>query len=130
MEAHIKEHPGWFHRFDVSWTPTVLIMDSTGTERFRIEGYLPKVEFRAHLELGLARLAFKKKEWSDAEKKYAEVLGRYPDFSVAAEARYWIGVSQYQRTHDPKFLVQTARDMMEKFPQSVWTMRTSVWAGE
>src|SRR5689334_6816478 len=50
VEAHIKEHPAWFKRFDVNWTPTVLILDSQGKERHRIEGYLPKEEFEAQLE--------------------------------------------------------------------------------
>jgi hypothetical protein len=52
LEAHIKEHPAYFHRFDAVWTPTVLVMDSDGTERLRVEGYLPKEEFRSHLEMG------------------------------------------------------------------------------
>ncbi len=102
-------------------------MDSAGAERYRIEGYLPKPEFRAHLELGLARLAFKQKNWMDAEKKYAEVLVHHPKSSVAAEAQYWTGVSQYQRTHDPKILEQTAKSLKEKFAQNIWAQKASVW---
>jgi hypothetical protein len=49
----------------------VVILDSDGDERFRIEGYLPKHEFRAQLELALARVAFMNKKWAEAEK--------YPD---------------------------------------------------
>jgi hypothetical protein len=127
VEAHIKEHPAWFHRFDVSWTPTVLIMDSDGVERYRIEGYLPKPEFRAELELGLARLAFKRKNWSDAETKYGEIAEHYPDSAVAPEAQYWTGVSQYQRTHDPAILTQTGKRLAEKYPTSIWTKKGSVW---
>jgi hypothetical protein len=127
VEAHIKEHPAWFHRFDVSWTPTVLIADSNGLERYRIEGYLPKAEFRAQLELGLARVAFKNKKWSDAEKEYGEVVERHPSSSVAAEAEYWEGVSNYQANHDPKVLNETARKLTHKHPQSVWTEKASVW---
>jgi len=63
----------WFHRFDALWTPTILIMDSGGVERSRIEGYLPKNWFRARLEMGLARVAFMQKKWADAEKIYAAV---------------------------------------------------------
>ncbi len=127
MGAHIKERPAWFHRFDVSWTPTVLILDPEGVERFRMEGYLPKPEFRAALELGLGRLAFKLKEWTEAEREYGQVVERYPDSSVAPEALYWTGVSQYQRTHDPKILTQTGKDLSEKYPESIWTQKASVW---
>jgi len=64
LEAHIKEHPVYFHRFDALWTPSVIILDWKGNERFRMEGYLPKDEFRAQLELGLARVAFMNKNWA------------------------------------------------------------------
>ena len=127
VEAHIKEHPAWFHRFDVSWTPTVLIMDSGGVERYRIEGYLPKTEFLAELHLGLAREAFKQKNWSDAETKYREVVDRFPNSAAAPEAQYWTGVSQYQRTHDPAILKQTGKQLAEKYPTSIWTRKGSVW---
>jgi len=40
------------------WTPTILVMDANGVERYRIEGYLPKNWFRARLEMGLGRVAF------------------------------------------------------------------------
>jgi thioredoxin-related protein len=40
VEAHIKEHPAWFHRFAAVWTPTVLLLDADGKERVRLEGYL------------------------------------------------------------------------------------------
>jgi acetolactate synthase I/II/III large subunit len=58
VTAHIKEHSAYFHRFDVLWTPTVLILDANGIERARNEGYLPNSEFRAQLEMGLARIVF------------------------------------------------------------------------
>ena len=89
VSAHIKEHPVYFHRFDALWTPTVLILDSDGIERARVEGYLPKLEFRAYLEMGMARIAFMHKKWADAECGYADVVERYPDSVSAPEAVYW-----------------------------------------
>jgi len=129
VEAHIKEHPAWFHRFDVSWTPSVLVLSPAGSEVFRIEGYLEKPEFRAELELGLARVAFKAKKWQDAEKGYAAIVERYPTSFVAAEAGYWAGVSQYQRTHDHTVLNETARRLAAGFPDSVWAQKSSPWLG-
>lgn len=82
--------------FDVLWTPTALIMDPKGKERFRIEGYLPKSEFRAQLELGLARIAFMHKQWAEAERTYAGVAERYLETVAAPEAVYWRGVSRYK----------------------------------
>lgn len=128
LEAHIKEHPAYFHRFDALWTPTVLILDSDGVERARIEGYLPKEEFRAQLEMGLARVAFMHKHWAEAEETYAEVLERYPDSQSAPEALYWKGVSHYKATNDHTVLGELPGEFKEKYPNSLWAMKTAAWS--
>ena len=128
MEAHIKEHPAYFHRFDAVWTPTVLILDPQGEERWRVEGYLPKKEFRAQLEMGLARVAFMSKQWADAEQRYARVIEHYGDTVAAPEAVYWRGVSQYKRTNDHTVLGEVAEQLKQKYGDSVWAQKASVWS--
>jgi len=128
LEAHIKEHPAYFHRFDALWTPTVLILDSNGVERQRIEGYLPKDEFRAQLELGLARVAFMHKRWADAEQRYTQVVERYPDSKAAPEAVYWRGVSRYKATNDHTVLGQVPEQLKGEYADSVWALKASVWS--
>lgn len=127
LEAHIKEHAAYFRRFDALWTPTVLVLDSGGKERFRIEGYLPRDEFRAHLEMGLARVSFAGKKWAEAERRYAEILGRYPDSKAAPEALYWRGVSQYRATNDHTVLGELPGQFREKYPDSVWALKAIPW---
>ena len=127
VEAHIKEHPAYFHRFDALWTPTVLIMDSDGKERWRIEGYLPKTEFRAQLELGLARVDFMHKHWSEAERRYAGIAERYPETFAAPEAIYWRVISRYKATNDHNVLVVAAEELSQKYPDSEWSVRASVF---
>ena len=61
-------------------------MDSQGTERDRIEGYLPKNWFRARLEMGLPRIQFMHKKFADAEKLYAAVIDQHGDTGVVPEA--------------------------------------------
>ena len=128
LEAHIKEHPKYFHRFDAVWTPTILVMDSEGMERFRIEGYLSKDEFRAHLEMGLARISFMDKKWADAGRQYSEIAERYPDAKVAPEAIYWKGVCRYKETNDHTALGQVAEELKAKYADSVWALKSSVWS--
>ncbi|HSE15415.1 MAG TPA: thioredoxin fold domain-containing protein [Pyrinomonadaceae bacterium] len=128
LEAHIKEHPAYFHRFDSVWTPSVIILDPNGKERFRIEGYLPKDEFRAHLELGLARVAFMSKDFADAERRFTEVLERYPQSKAAPEALYWKGVSRYKTTNDHTVLGELSEQFQENYPDSVWAEKTAAWA--
>ena len=109
------------------WTPTVLILDANGVERYRNEGYLPKDEFRAQLELGLAAAAFTNKHWADAEARYAAVLDRYPNSKAAPEALYWKGVSHYKATNDHTVLGELATQLPQRYPDSIWALKTAAW---
>ena len=127
LSAHIKEHPAYFHRFDALWTPSVAILDANGDEQFRIEGYLPKDEFRAQLELALARLSFMSKQWAEAERRYTSVLDRFPDSKAAPEALYWKGVSHYKATNDHTILGELPGMFRDKYPDSIWALKTLAW---
>ncbi|MGQ0761843.1 MAG: hypothetical protein ACT4OT_07495 [Acidobacteriota bacterium] len=128
LEAHIKEHPAYFKRFDAVWTPTILVMDSKGVERYRIEGYLPKEWFRARLEMGIARVAFMHKKFADAQKLYAEVSDRFGSLDLAAEAIYFRDVCKYKATNDHTSLGEAAKELAEKFPEDEWRLKSLPWA--
>jgi len=103
-------------------------MDSGGKERWRVEGYLPRNEFRAQLEMGLARISFMDKHWADAEQRYDQVIERYTETAAAPEAVYWKGISQYKRTNDHTVLAGVAQELGAKYPESVWAQKAIVWA--
>ena len=124
----MKENPKNFHRFNVVWTPTVLVMDPKGDERSRLEGYLSKEEFQAHLEMGLSRVAFMQKNWGDAERRYDSIIERYPKSIYAPQAVYWRGVSRYSESHDGAELANTAKVLAEKYPGTEWALRSVPWA--
>jgi TolA-binding protein len=105
----------------------VVILDPNGKERFRIDGYLPRDEFRAQLELGLARVAFMSKKWADAERRYIEVLERYPNTHAAPEALYWKGVSHYKTTNDHTVLGELPGQFRQQYPWSIWALKTAAW---
>ena len=127
---HIKENPRNFHRFDAVWTPTVVVMDPEGKERWRLEGYLPKDDFRAFLEMGLARVAFIKKDWADAERRYTAVIDNHPDSHYAPQAAYYRGVSRYSASHDAAELANTATVLSENYAGNEWQLRSIPWQGE
>jgi outer membrane protein assembly factor BamD (BamD/ComL family) len=102
-------------------------MDPEGTERWRLEGYLPKDEFRAFLEMGLARVEFMQKKFADAERRYADVVVHYPNSTYAPEAVYWMGVSRYSGSHDGTALGASAQELAKKYPDSQWAMRSLPW---
>ena len=105
----------------------MVILDSNGNERFRIDGYLPREEFRAQLELGLARIAFMSKRFADAERLYASVLDRFPNTHAAPEALYWKGVSHYKATNDHTVLGELPDQFRQKYPNSIWALKTAAW---
>jgi thioredoxin family protein len=130
LHVHIKDNPKNFHRFEAVWTPTVMVMDPDGHERWRLEGYLPKEEFQTYLELGLARVAFMKKDWSAAEHHFSTVLDQHPNSKFVPVAVYYKGVSRYSASHDGGELAQTAATLSEKFPGNEWQLRSQPWLRE
>ena len=123
--AHIKEQPQTFDRFNAQWTPTIVVADEKGTERHRIEGFLPAEDFLAQLQLGLAHATRLGGNFAEAEKRYRELAGGSDD--VAAESLYWAGVSKYKATNDAAALGDTAAEFTKRFTDSAWAKKSSVW---
>lgn len=123
--AHVKENQAAFERFNAQWTPTILVLDAKGTERHRIEGFLPADDFSAQLRIGLAHAARLSGNFADAETRYRELAGGNDD--VAAESLYWAGVSRYKATNDANALGETAKAFKERFADSAWAKKSSVW---
>lgn len=103
-------------------------MDAEGHERWRLEGYYPKDEFQAQLMMGLARVATMQKKWDEAERWYAQIVERFGSTKVAPEALYWRDVAKYNQTHDYVPLQSVAKELRERYPDSEWTVKASVWA--
>ena len=127
VEAHVKEHPAWFKRFEAVWTPTVLLFDSEGRERVRLEGFLEKADFDAWLRCGLGRLAVMRKKWAEAERWYDEVATRFGDSHYGGEATYWRGVARYSATHDHGLLPALAAELQQRYPGTVWASKSIPW---
>ena len=107
----------------------MIVAEPDGTERYRFEGYLPPEDVMAHLALGLAKAAFARGDWAEAERGFRTVLERHPDSELAPEALYWAGVSRYKATNDASALQETARAFQERYRDSSWAKKSSVWAG-
>ncbi len=129
VKIHIKEQPAVFGRFGARWTPTLLVLDSDGVERHRLQGFLPADDLLAQLELGLAHSAFARQQWAQAEQHYRQVVAQFPKTEAAPEALYWAGVSKYKATNDPAALRNTAQQFKEKYTGTSWATKASVWAG-
>ena len=105
----------------------MLVTDPKGNERSRLEGYLPKDEFRVSLEMALARVAVMRKDWADAERRYKSVVENSPDSQFAPEAVYWRGVSRYKATNDHEALGEVAKIFGQKYRDSIQALKSQPW---
>lgn len=104
------------------------MLDADGTERYRFEGYLPAPEFLAQLEFGLAKRAFAREQWAEAERAFRAIVQRFPDSDAAPESLYWAGVAKYKASGQPGALKETAALLQQRYPDNVWATKASVWA--
>jgi TolA-binding protein len=131
VRVHVRDQADEFKRlgarFNAQWTPTILIVDADGTERHRIEGFIPADDFLSQLALGLAKSAFGRGDFPTAQRLFREVRERYPESDAAPEAQYWEGVSRYKETGDATALAETARRFDQRYSTSAWAKKASVW---
>ena len=78
--------------------------------------------------MGIARVAFMHKKFADAQKLYAEVVERFGNLALAAEASYWRAVSQYKATNDHTALGEVAKELAGKFPEDEWRLKSLPWS--
>jgi TolA-binding protein len=131
VRVHVREQKNEYkrlgERYDAQWTPTILILDSEGQERHRIEGFLPVDDFQSQVALGLAKSAFQRKDYTEAERRYREIVDHFPSTDAAAEALYWAGVSKYKGSGDASALKATGAAFHERYQDTAWAKKASVW---
>ena len=127
VRQHVKTHPDAMARFEVQWTPTILVLDSSGKERHRIEGFLETQPFLAQLRLGLGKAAMANQQW-DAAERFFEDAASSGDADVGPEGAYWAGVTRYKSSNDPSHLGATHKRLSENFAGSTWAKKASIWA--
>jgi hypothetical protein len=110
-------------QFDVAWTPTLLVHDSTGKEHHRIVGFVPVGDFLAHLKLGKAKMFFNRFRFAEALDSFTSVIEQHPEAGAVPEAVFFLGVASYWKSHDPKGLRRAYDTLAARFPQSEWARR-------
>ena len=115
-------------RYGVKWTPTIIILDEDGDEHHRFIGFLQPEDFIAQMTLGKGKLAFNLDNFDQAIQCFQEILVGYPKTDVAPEAQYYLGVSKYKASHDPKELKLGLEALQRNYPQSEWTKKAQVYS--
>jgi tetratricopeptide (TPR) repeat protein len=113
------------NQFKVSWTPTIIVLDADGNEAHREVGFLAPEEFIPTFMVGKGKYYFNAEAHPEAQDMFDEALRDYPESAAAAEAVFFLGVSRYKMTHDPKPLRAAYDILTAKFPGSEWTKRAA-----
>jgi TolA-binding protein len=131
VRVHVRDQSAEYkrlaERYNVQWTPTILVLDAQGEERHRIEGFLPSDEFLSQIALGLAKAAFHRQDYAEAERLFREIVERFPSTDAAPEALYWAGVSKYKATGDASALSATTAAFRDRYQDTTWAKKASVW---
>ena len=115
-------------RYGVKWTPTIIILDEDGDEHHRFIGFLQPEDFIAQMTLGKGKLAFNLDNFDQAIQCFQEILVGYPKTDADPEAQYYLGVSKYKASHDPKELKLGLEALQRNYPQSEWTKKAQVYS--
>ena len=109
--------------FNIKWTPTLITLDTSGTEHHRTTGFLAAEELVPSLLLGIAKSHFDLEQFTEALAALETILKDHPKSDSAPEALYLRGVSQYKSTNDPKPLKTAYEQLKAEYPSSEWTKR-------
>ncbi len=112
-------------KYRAFWTPTILVLDSNGTEYYRFNGFLPPDEFIPQLEFGLGMMALEKQDYKTAGAQLKSVVEKYPKSNIAPEAQYWVGVSEYKASHNVEALLGAWKKLRKEYPDSIWALKVS-----
>jgi tetratricopeptide (TPR) repeat protein len=114
-------------RYGVKWTPTIIILDADGDEHHRFIGFLPPEDFIAQIILGKGKVEFNLDHFEQAIQCFQEILVRYPKADAAPEAQYYLAVTKYKASHDPKELKLGGEALQRDYPQSEWAKKAQVY---
>jgi hypothetical protein len=111
--------------FKVKWTPTLILLDTTGREHYRVVGFTTAEEIIPTLLLGIAKTYFELGQPDQAIRNLDKIISEYHKSDQAPEATYLRGVSLYKSTHDRNHLRQAYHKLRDGYPQTERAMRAS-----
>ena len=123
VKCHVGENKTLPQRFNVHWTPTLVVLDAQGTVHHSLTGFTPPEELAAQLEFAQAKAAFNKGDFQASLSGFNGVVEKYPKSPIAPEALYWSAVSEYKRTGSRDALMNGWKRLLKEYPDSDWAKR-------
>ncbi len=111
--------------FNVTWTPTLIVLDTDGKEHHRVTGFLAPEELIPALLLGVGKSHFEQEQFTEAITTLERVVADYPDSHSAPEAIYYRAVSRYKSTHKAEPLKEAYEELQARHPSSEWAKKAA-----
>lgn len=119
----MADDPVLSKQFNIKWTPSLLILDTKGIEHYRTLGFYPPKDLIPSLLLGMGKTFFNQADRPAAINCFNHIIADYTNNSLAPEAIYMDGVSNYIQTHDVSNLINIYNRLTEEYPDSPWLTR-------
>jgi predicted Zn-dependent protease len=118
------DHETLAEQFGVVRTPTLVLLDEERTEIHRSEGFLSPDEFSAFMQLGMAKMKYRRAELESAMDLLSVLVKNHPGSAFLAEAIAVRGRCRYRYTHDVRHLKEAHEQLRTEFPKSRWARLT------
>lgn len=110
-------------KFNVKWTPTIIVLSPEAQEHHRTVGFLSPEELIPSLLLGLGKYHFENDRFDEALARLEQVTAEYGKSDSAPECIFLTGVCRYKQSHEAKPLKEAYEKLSAAFPGSEWTKR-------
>jgi TolA-binding protein len=117
------DHKPLAEEFGIKWTPALITLDKDGKEHHRTVGFMEADELIASLILGIAKAHFDREEYDKAITRLQQLLEERPRSSATPEGIFYLGVSRYKGSGNPKPLREAYDKLATEYPESEWTKR-------
>jgi hypothetical protein len=114
--------------FNITWTPTVIVLDETSKEHHRSVGFQPPEDFIPFLMVGQGKTHFDLNSFDAAMALLEKVIKEYPQSAAAPEAVFHLGVSRYKATHNAAHLKEAFEFLKANYPGSDWLKRAQPYS--
>jgi len=110
-------------KFKIKWTPTLLVLDASGTEHYRTLGFYPPKDLIPSLLLGMGKAMFDQPESKGAADYFERLVAEFPNSALAPEALYLNGVCRFLENHDISHLIGIYDRLAADYADSPWLTR-------
>jgi tetratricopeptide (TPR) repeat protein len=109
-------------KYEVHWTPGLVILDSSESLHYRTFGYHPPELCEHLLDVARGMAHFDRGRYREAAEAFTRVAEDPRRSPFTAEALYWLGVTRY-RAGEKEGLVRHWNSLLDQYPQSLWAQR-------